>query len=195
MIILGSALIDTPVMGLQTGLELARTARPVIDPKNLAVIAYELKGGNLTDHPSLLRIADVRELSEVGFIVDSSEEFITPSDVVKIDEIYSLNFYLDGMNVTDEKRRKLGKVIDYTLDTTGFVVQQLTVKRPMLQSFNDTELVIHRSQIIEINDDAIVVHSQAKIPEPDRKDVIGSYVNPFRKTDTAKESIVNRPQR
>lgn len=195
MIILGSALSDTPVMGLQTGLELARTDRPIIDPKNLTVIAYELKGPNLTEHPSLLRIADMRELSEMGFIVDSSEEFITPDDVVKIEEIYSLNFYLDGMNVVDEKRKKLGKVTDYTLDTTGFVVQQLTVKRPMLHSFNDTELVIHRSQIIEINDDAIVVHSQAKVPEPDRKDVIGSYVNPFRKTDTAKESVAVRRER
>lgn len=192
MIILGSALIDTPVMGLQTGLELAKTDRPIIDPKNLTVVAYELKGHNLAHHPSLLRIADVRELGNMGFIVDSDDEFITPDDVIKIEEIYQLNFYLDGMNVIDEKRRKLGKVIDYTLDTTGFVVQQITVKRPMLKSFNDTELVIHRSQIIEINDDAIVVHSEAKVPEPERKDVIGSYVNPFRKTDAAKESVASR---
>jgi hypothetical protein len=93
------------------------------------------------------------------------------------------------MLVTDEKRRKLGHIIDYTLDTDGFFVQQLTVRRPFLRSLNDTELLIHRSQIIEINDKAIVVHSEAKIPEPERSEVVSSYINPFRKNETASESI------
>lgn len=189
MILVGSVLNDTPVLGLQTGAELAKTERPIINPANLAIVAYELKGPLLETHPSLLRIADVRELSDMGFIVDSSEEFITSDDVIKIDEIYALNFRLIGMHVTDEKRSKLGKVIDFTVDTGGFVIQQLVVKRPLFHSFNDTELMIHRSQIIEINDEAIVVHSQAKAPEPERGEVGGSYINPFRKSETAGESI------
>ncbi len=189
MILIGSALNETPVLGLQTGAELAQTERPIINPANLAIVAYELKGPLLEEHPSLLRIADVRELSDMGFIVDSSDEFITSKDVIKIDEIYELNFRLVGMHVTDEKRTKLGKVIDFTVDTAGFVIQQLIVRRPLLHSFNDTELTIHRSQIIEINDEAIVVHSQAKAPEPERHEVSGSYINPFRSTGQASESV------
>lgn len=189
MILIGSALNDTPVLGLQTGAELARTKRAIINPANLAVVAYELSGPLLAEHPSLLRIADVRELSDMGFIVDSSDEFITSDDVIKIDEVYALDFRLIGMHVTDEKRSKLGKVIDITIDTSGFIVQQLIVKRPLFHSLNDTELTIHRSQIIEINDEAIVVHSQAKAPEPERHEIGGSYINPFRKSETAGESI------
>jgi uncharacterized protein YrrD len=189
MILIGSALENAPVMGLQTGAELARTKRPIIDPANLAVIAYELEGPLLDETPSLLRIADVRELSDLGLIVDSSDEFIQPNDVIKIQEIYALNFNLVGMSVTDEKNTKLGKIIDYTLDTGGFIVQQLTVRRPLIRSLSDTELVIHRSQIIEINDNAIVVHSQAKVPELKAHEVVGSYINPFRKSETANESV------
>ena len=92
-----------------------------------------------------------------------------------------------GIAVLDEKRRKLGKVTDYTLETGGFVIQQLTVRRPLLKSLNDTELLIHRSQIIEINNDAIIVHSEAKVPEPELHEVVGSYVNPFRKAKQASE--------
>ena len=176
-------------MSLQTGAELARTDQPIVNPANLAIIAYELTGPLLTEQPSLLRIADVRELSDLGFIVDSSEEFILPNDVVKVQEIYNLHFHLIGMNVTDEKRSKHGKVIHFTVDTGGFVIQKLTVKRPLIHSFNDTELVIHRSQIIEINDEAIVVHSAAKAPEPERAQVKGSYINPFRKSEPASESF------
>ena len=36
--------INTPVMSLQTGSELARTARPIINPHTLSVVAYELEG-------------------------------------------------------------------------------------------------------------------------------------------------------
>jgi sporulation protein YlmC with PRC-barrel domain len=187
MLLAGSRLIDTPVLGLQTGSELARTSQPVIDPAKLEIVAYEVVGPLLDHHPSLLRIMDVREFSDIGLIVDSSDEFVSPDDIIKLGEIYALHFNIMGMHVIDEKRRKLGKVNGYTLDTTGFLIQQLSVKRPLLKSLNDTELLIHRTQITEINDNAIVVHSQAKIPEPVMHSVRGAYVNPFRKNARAEQ--------
>lgn len=174
-------------MGLQTGGELARTSRAIIDPKNLEIVAYELQGPLLDTHPSLLRIADVREFSDIGIIVDSSDEFIGPDDVLRISKIYGLHFKLEGMTVIDQKKRKLGKVHGYTLDTAGFLVQQLSVKRPLFKSLNDTELLVHRSQITEINDHAIVVHSEAEIPEPLMDSVRTAYVNPFRKRPQAEQ--------
>jgi sporulation protein YlmC with PRC-barrel domain len=187
MLLAGSRLIDAPILGLQTGSELARTRRPVIDPAKLEIVAYEVNGPLLNAHPSLLRVADVREFSDIGIIVDSSDEFVTPDDIIKLGETYNLHFDLIGMRVIDEKRRKLGKVSAYTIDTTGFLIQQLSVKRPLLKSLNDTELLIHRSQITEINDDAIVVHSQAKIPQPVMPSVRTAYVNPFRKSANAEQ--------
>ncbi len=192
MILLGSSLQNAPVMGIQTGSELARTKEPIIDPASLKILAYELSGPLLDTHPSLLSLADVRELSDLGMIVDSSDEFVGPDDIIKLSEVYNLHFKLVGKTVTDEKRHTLGKVADFTVETGGFVIQQLTVRRPLLRSLNDTELIIHRSQIIEINNSAIVVHSQAKAPEPELHEVVGSYVNPFRKTEPAAESIVSK---
>lgn len=192
MILLGSTLNNIPVMGIQTGSELARTESPVIDPALLTIVAYKLHG-HLLDHDStLLTVADIREISDIGVIVDSSDEFVEPEDIVKIREVYDQRFHLVGTAVTNERREKLGKVIDFTVDTGGFVIQQLTVKRPLFRSLNDTELLIHRSQIIEINNDGIVVHSEAKAPEPELHEVVGSYVNPFRKAKTpAPEAITS----
>ena len=190
MILLGSSLINAPIMGLQTGSELARTTRAVIDPADLSIVAYTVESDLVKKNETLLRIADVRELSDLGFIIDSADEFIAPEDVLKIQEIYKLGFTLLGMPVVDEKKHRLGKVIDYTFETNGFIVQQLTVRRPLLRSLNDTELLIHRTQIVEINNDAIVVHGAARVPEPERHEVSGSYVNPFRKPHEASpESI------
>lgn len=187
MLITGSRLLDTPVMGLQTGGELARTNKAIIDPKNLEIIAYEVEGPLLDTNPSLLRVADVREFSDIGIIVDSSDEFVSPDDIIKLNEIYKLNFQLEGMHVINEKKQKLGRVNGYTIDSNGFLVQQLSVKRPLLKSLNDTELLIHRSQITEINDHAIVVHSEAEIPEPLLDSVRTAYINPFRKSSQAEQ--------
>src|SRR6478735_2251568 len=102
MLIAGSRFLNAPVMGLQTGGELARTSREIIDPATLEIIAFELEGPLLTEHPSLLRIADVREFSDMGIIVDSSEEFVSLDDVIKLRDIYDLGFELIGKQVIDE---------------------------------------------------------------------------------------------
>lgn len=184
MLITGDRLLHAPVLGLQTGGELARTAKAIIDPANLKILAYELSGPLLDTNPSLLRIADIREISDIGLIVDSSDEFLSPDDVITLGEVYKLGFVLLGMPVIDVRGGKLGKVNGYTLNTADFLVHQLSIKRPFLKSFNDTELLVHRSQITEINDQAIIVRSEADVPEPIIESVKGSYVNPFRRKPT-----------
>lgn len=181
MLIAGSRLIDAPVMGLQTGSELARTKRAIISPRTLEIVAYELSGPLLDIHPALLRIADVREFSNIGLIVDSSDEFVLPEDIIKLSEIYELQFELIGKDVRDTKKHRLGKVDGYTIETAGFVVQQLKVKRPLLRSLGDPELLIHRSQIKEITNTRIIVESELKTVEPVLKNVRDTYTNPFRK--------------
>lgn len=185
MLVLGSRLKETPVMSLQTGTRLALTDTPLIDPANLKIIAFELEGPLLKEKPSFLRVADIREMSGVGMIIDSSDELLGLDDVIKIKALYDLGFKLIGMNVIDEHKKKLGKVDNYTVETGSFVIQQLNVKRGILRSLTDTGLLIHRSQITEINDNAIIVKSTAKkmmTLEPVMEATRREYVNPFRQT-------------
>jgi uncharacterized protein YrrD len=180
MLLLGSRLIGTPIMGLQTGGKLAETSLPIIDPADLRIIAYQVEGPLLDEHPSLIRMADVREMSDIGMIVDSSDEFIGTDDVIKIKAISDLGFTLVGMNVVDETKRKLGKVEDYSLDSDSFIIQQLNVKRGILKSLTDTGLLIHRSQIVEINDKHIIVRTTAQRVEPVMQAERRAFINPFR---------------
>ncbi len=167
-------------MGLQTGTQLASTKQPIIDPSNLQILAYEVEGPLLTDRPSFIRMADVRELSDVGMIIDSSDEFIGISDVITIEKVYKLGFKLLGLQVIDQNKHKLGKITDYSLDTNSFIIQQLNVSRSALKSLTDTGLLVHRSQIIEINDKSVIVQSASIKLEPISKLKQMSYMNPFR---------------
>lgn len=193
MLILASQLIGTPVMSLQTGTELARTKSPVIDPRALSVVAYEVDGPLLDARPSFLRIPDIREFGDIGMIVDSSDEFVSPNDVIKLQEIYDLHFPLIGLDVIDDKDQKLGKVDNYTVEMGSFVIQQLSVRRPLLRSLGDSELLIHRSQIVKINNSIITVKAASnEAPDPIPASV-KAYVNPFRQPGKAQpEAIKNK---
>ena len=182
MLLPSTRFIDTPVMSLQTGSELGRTVRPIINPRELSIVAFELHGINLDYDPSLLRINDIREIGPMGMIIDSSDELISVSDVIKIKEIYELNFELVGLKVIDDKKRNVGKVTGFTLDASSFFIQQLQVKRPLLKSFGDTEFLIHRSQVVKITDDYLIVKS----PDIRHKEAVAEptgqmFENPFRK--------------
>lgn len=181
MLILGSRLEHTPIMSLQTGGRLAHTEKPIIDPANLKILAYEVSGPLLAETPAFVRTADIREYGRLGMIIDSSDELIGLSDVIHIKKIYDLNFSLIGMRVIDDHKRKLGKVSDYTLDTNSYVIQQLNVNRGLLKSLNDTGLLINRTQILEINNSTIVVKSPTKkSAEPVMQSIRTEFVNPFR---------------
>lgn len=187
MLIPGSQLLATPVMSLQTGKELAQTSKAVINPHNLSVLAYLIEGPHLDYSPSYLRVADIRELGSLGMIVDSSDEFVVPDDIITDKPIYDLEFALEGKHVVDDHGAKVGKVTDYVVDIESFVIQQLTVKKPLLRSFNDDELLVHRGQIIEVNDSTIIIKS-GKVKENPSVISGRNYVNPFRQTSPQPEA-------
>lgn len=186
MLILGSQLLNTPVMSLQTGGRLATTQKPIINPGNLHLYAYEVTGPLLSQSPSFLLTSDIREYGRLGMIIDSNDEIVGSDEIIQLDKLYSLNFPFIGMHVVDEHKHKLGKVDDFTLDTESFMIQQFNVRRGFLKGITDTGILIHRSQIVEINDAGIIVKSTAKkIAEPIMKSSRSDFVNPFRGPEQA----------
>lgn len=179
----GSDIIDTPIMSLQTGGELARTSEAIINPHDLSIIAYTVTGPFLDSDTSLLRIEDIREFGSIGMIVDSSDEFIEPDDIVRQADIYKLHFQLIDKPVLTKKREKVGKVIEYVVSSDTFVIQQLTVKRPFFKSLNDPELLVNRSQVIEVTDEAIII-KDATVKKKNPLSVnTKAYSNPFRQSN------------
>lgn len=188
MLIAHERLLNTPVMSLQTGAQLAATSRLLVDPRDLTIVAYELEGPMLDQHPSFLRPIDVRELSNLGLIVDSSDEFVSLDDVIRIQQVYGFGFELNGLDVIDERKKKVGRVIGFNVDSGSFSVQQIVVKRPLLRSFGDTELLIHRSQIIEVSEGFVKVASN-EVESSSQPAQAREYQNPFRAGAVQPEAV------
>ncbi|MCL2444869.1 PRC-barrel domain-containing protein [Candidatus Saccharibacteria bacterium] len=189
MLLLGSKLLNYPVLSLQIGGELGITATPIIDPVKLKIIAYQLSGPLVDREPAnTLMTDDVRELSPMGLIIDSVDDLVDPNDVIRVKQIIDYDFHLINHKVITKKKQNIGRVADYTIDSATFSIYQLVVKRPFLSSLNDPELTINRSQIIEIDDDKVIIKNDTQTVKLDPVQLASSssYINPFRKTETPK---------
>lgn len=180
-------------MSLQTGGRLGIAERALIDPTNLTVAAYEVTGPLVTEHPTYLRVAEIREIATIGMIVDSNDDLIGLDDVIRIKQLHDIDFGLIDMLVIDESKRKLGKVSDYTLETNSFVIEQLHVRRGVIRGITETSLLIHRSQVVKVTDNEIIVKSTAKkvSAEPVKVARRHDYVNPFRQPAPQTESAID----
>ena len=187
MLLLGSNLVDCPVLSLHMGGEIARVTEPIIDPENLKIIAFRVAGpltGSETGN--ILMTDDVREFSNIGMIVDSGDNFVNAGEIVRLDKVLEFDFDVVGLKVVTKKGTKLGKVVNYMVNPENFEIQQIVVQRPFFKALNDPELWIGRSEIVEINDDEIVVKDEeVKIKQKIAQDFTPDFVNPFRKQTAA----------
>lgn len=200
MLLVGSKMLGMPVLSLHVGGIIANTKEAVIDPEDLRIIAYTLDGPLVKKDPevgNILGADDIREVSDAGFIVDSTDRFVERGDVVHFDEVMDLRFNLVGLKVVTQDGKKIGKVSDYTLDSSTFMIYQLIVQRPFMSSLIDPELTINRSQIVEIDDFKVTIkHDKAQIKVPKEKkkkeeeEFVPNFTNPFRKPAYTDEDSV-----
>jgi uncharacterized protein YrrD len=190
MLLVGSRMIGARVLSLHVGGTVAQIKKPIIDPEDLKVIGYQLEGPIIKNDPDvgdILDTNDVREVSLDGFIVDSTDRFTTREDVIRFDKVMGLNFNLVGLKVVTQDGKKLGKIKDYTMDSTTFMIYQLIVDRPFMSSLIDSELTINRSQIIEIDDYKVTIkHDKAEVKvkkekKAEAEEFVPNFTNPFRK--------------
>lgn len=182
MLVSAGRLIGTKILSMQSAGPIGEISAPIVDPNTFKIIAFYLTGGVISRDANILDVKSIREYSRYGCVIDSIEELITKDDVVKISQIIDLNFELTGLKVETKKGSKLGHIIDFTVTSEDFTIQQIIVKRPLIKSFSDPELTIPRKEIVEVTDYKIIVKDEEKVikKKAAHEDFIPNFVNPFR---------------
>lgn len=173
-------------MSLQTGVKLAETTGVIVDPRQLSIAAFYVEGQGLEQSPSILHPSDIRELGDIGFIVDDADKLMSLEGLVRLEEIIDFKFELIGLKVVDENKRKLGKVSDYSVETIDYTIIQIYTEQSLLRSISTMSSTVHRSQVISVNNKMLVVQS------PTVKDGVKqvadgarqAFSNPFRTSET-----------
>lgn len=159
MLVLKDRLIGINVMSLHTGAKIAQVENVIVDPRHLKITAFYLGGDHLDFSPAVLGVTDVREFSDIGLIVDSANEIVSPNDLVRLQEVLKFNFKLDGLPVFDDIGKKIGNVNNYAVETKTFYIAKIHVNPGLFKFFGNAEVIIGRNQILEINNKQIVVKS------------------------------------
>jgi uncharacterized protein YrrD len=188
MLVLNTRLSNIPIQSLQTGTVVGYTKEPIIDPRQLNVVAFYCTGTHLNG-TAILHVSDIREVGSLGIIVDSAESIMPPDDLVRLQEIINFHFALIGKPVVDTHHTSLGKVETYGTDLQSFYIRKLNIKQPALRNFWGNTLLIDRTQVVEVSDEHITVNA------PDIRSKIADHTsqllgpNPFRRpqphTDSA----------
>ena len=186
MLVTASNLIGTPVLSMQSASTVGYIDAIIVDPNSFKIIAFYLSGPGVNKSQNILDVISIREYSSLGIVVDSTDELVSSTDVIKISKVIALNFSLIGMKVETRKHTKLGHIINFTTTNDNFSIRQIIVKRPLIKSFSDSELTIPRKEIVEITDHKVIVKDEEDIikKRAAKEDFIPNFVNPFRKTDT-----------
>lgn len=184
MLVSANRLIGTSILSMQSASSVGNIAAPIVDPSSFKILAFYLSGPLINNSNNILDVKSIREYSRLGCVIDSINELVEKSDVVKISEIIDLNFNPIGLKVETKKGSKLGRVVDFTVTSEDFIIQQIIVKRPLVKSFTDPELTIPRREIVEVTDYKIIVKDEEKTikKRAAHEDFIPNFVNPFRES-------------
>ena len=182
MLVSANRLIGTPILSMQSASPIGTISNSIVNPDTFKIIAFYIDSPIADKSTNILDTKSIREYSRYGCVVDSIEELVNKTDVVKISQIIDLNFSLTGLKVETKKGTNLGKVIDFTITSEDFTIQQIIVKRPLIKSFSDPELTIPRKEIIEVTDYKVIVKDEEKTikKKATHEDFIPNFVNPFR---------------
>ena len=182
MIVYNSRLVGATVLSVQAGGPIGQISAPIIDPDNLKIIAFKVEGPGIDRRQNILDSRSIREYSDYGVVIDDADELVAPADVVKIEQVLELNFNLLTLKVETKKGSKIGQIIDFTVNSDDFLVQQILVKRPIMKRLIDPELLISRKEIVEVTDYKIIVRDEEKVlkSRAAKEDFIPNFVNPFR---------------
>ncbi len=180
-------------MSLQTGTQLAKTSGVIIDPRKLIIVAFRINGQRLSQPESVLHPEDIREMSNIGMIVDSDESLMSLNGLIRLQEVIDFDFELVGLRVEDEKGHKLGRVGSYAVDPDSFTVQQIYTKQPLLKSISSMGLTIHRSQIVSIDNEHMVVKDTAVKDASPITETARTFINPFRPAPSQQPDSASLP--
>jgi sporulation protein YlmC with PRC-barrel domain len=156
MLQLSSMLINRPILSLRTGTEVATAQQPIINPGTLKIEGFYCQDSHSRQHLILVS-QDVREIMSQGIVINDHDVLVPPEELVRLKSVMQLNFVLLGKSVVTAGGTKLGKVGDYSVDSSNMYIQKIYVLQSILKSFNGSNLGVDRSQIVEITDKKIVV--------------------------------------
>lgn len=161
MLQLSDAVLQKPVLSLQTGAPVGTTLSIIVNPNNLKIEGFYCQD-RFEKKVLILLTQDIRDILPQGIVVNDHHALTEPDELVRLKNILDLKFELINKPVYTTTKTRVGKISDYALDDNGLYIQKLYVARSILKSFGTAQLSIDRNDIVEITSRKIVINDILK---------------------------------
>lgn len=158
MLILQKQYIGMTVVSVQSGMPCGKVSQLIIDPNKLSVALIGVLEPRST---SYLLPTDVRFMSEDRMFIDAEHKLSEAEDLLRHQDIIKDHFTPVGCKVVTESRKRLGKVSDYALDDTSWLVEKLYVGGGILANPLLEDKIISRADVVNVNKGTITVRDLA----------------------------------
>lgn len=164
-------LIGAKIISLHASGVIAEIMAPLINPDKLEIVGFYVSHPKSIKDDQILLVADIRQIAPGRLFINSVDELTAARDLVRLKQVLEIAYELTDKKVITESGKKLGRVSDYIIDTTTWLVQKIYVKQGIIKSVSATDLIIDRSQITEVTDNTITVSDAtltkaAVVPKP-----------------------------
>lgn len=156
MLQLSAAILNQPVLSLQTGAPVGLTVSAIFNPNNLKIEGFHCQD-RFEKEPKILLSQDIRDVLPQGIVVNDHNALTDPEELIRMRDILELNFELVGKPVYTVSKQRVGKITDYAVDSGSLYVQKLYVARSLLKSLNTGQLSVDRTNIVEITSRKVVI--------------------------------------
>jgi uncharacterized protein YrrD len=165
MLQLSASLLNRPVLSLRTGGVVATTTTPIINPTNLKIEGFYCNDAFERKKILVLLYQDIRDVIAQGFVINDHDVLAEPEELVRLKSIMDLRFELEGKPVVTVSKQKVGKVVDYSTETTTMFIQKIYIGQSLFKNLTGGSLGIDRTQIVEITDRKVVIQDLSqKVP-------------------------------
>lgn len=156
-----SSTFHLPVVSVANEAIIAKPYRFIVDWQDFHIAALWVKT-SLT-HKKILLWIDIQEISN-GWYVQSEDALSNPEDIVRLEPILKNFFNIKGATCKLLDDTTLGKVSDFTFDSTTGQISQIMVKNYLLKPIAH-ELIIPVSAIQKVENEVIYIDDLEKKEE------------------------------
>ncbi len=155
-----SDLVGLSVGALNQSKKAATVCGVVFDPDSGKAIALLVKINPLSLRPDVISWLDVREISKEAVIITDEDSILPINELVRAEELYNDGFDIIGLPVFTKRKKKLGKDVDYSVDTESGSLISISV-----HGLWGYKAIFNRANIYKIQLDKIIVKSDVSSKE------------------------------
>lgn len=164
MLLFREHFIGLTVASVQSGLPCGKVTGFVIDPSNLAIGLIIVAN---TQAVHYLLPSDVRFFNHERLIIDAEEKLSSHEDLVRHQEAIDAAFDPIGCKVVTESNKRLGKVVNYAIEDSNWLIGKLYVASGLLGNPLQQEHMIDRTDITNVDKNRITVRDlKSKATKP-----------------------------